>query len=225
MIHQAWKRRSLRFLAVLCLFSFVTLTAAAVALTPSTALAAPAARKHPPHQPGTFIHLAASARPAALAASALTCSGTGCNGKSAYATDCAGQSWDSWWVVSSTPVVKSGRTVATLQLWWSDTCATNWTRLVPYVSYSSSSLLLVLQDCSPLNNCGCSAVWETCSDVEVTLMLGSSIITEQLYAPQANACSEGGLRSGSTTYGPAITGQFHAPNKPSQCFTDWQLYV
>lgn len=73
--------------------------------------------------------------PAALAA---TCSGTGCDGTDPYSTGCAGGS-ASYWVVETTPLIEDSTGVGNnsygyVQLWWSQTCQTNWTRMVVNVS-------------------------------------------------------------------------------------------
>jgi hypothetical protein len=69
--------------------------------------------------------------PAALAA---TCSGTSCDGQDPYSTGCAGPG-ASYYVVETTSLINDSTGVASnsygyVQLWWSNTCDTNWTRMV-----------------------------------------------------------------------------------------------
>lgn len=60
-----------------------------------------------------------------------SCSGSGCNGTNAYATACAGQSWDVWGVVRSSPLKDNeGKSIGVVQLWRSMTCQTYWSRVV-----------------------------------------------------------------------------------------------
>lgn len=118
-------------------------------LAPASASAAAlpkAMPRTPSYQAGTFLHLASEDRSPAMQPRAVdppTCSKTGCNGLDPYNTYCAGQSWDSWWVVDSVPVYNwQHARVGWLQLWWSKTCQTNWSRFVcteavsacPYIS-------------------------------------------------------------------------------------------
>src|SRR5258708_158360 len=50
------------------------------------------------------------------------CSAQGCNGKDPYTSLCAGQSWDSWYVVLTTQVVsQENQPIGYTQLWWSNT--------------------------------------------------------------------------------------------------------
>lgn len=64
---------------------------------------------------------------------AATCSGTGCDHTDPYATVCAG-SGASYYVVASTPIYKGSTNVQAgyIQLWYSNTCGTNWARIVVY---------------------------------------------------------------------------------------------
>jgi hypothetical protein len=96
--------------------------------------------------PGAFAHFAGP-RPAGVVPG---CSGTGCDGRDAYTTDCAGQSWDSWWVLDVAYLTdpNTGYAFGYVQLWWSGTCGTNWARYVclhgsncPTVTYAVQSAL------------------------------------------------------------------------------------
>jgi hypothetical protein len=112
-----------------------------------------------------------------------SCFGKGCNFTNPYTTDCAGQSWDSWWVVLSGYLRDSHDNVGGyVQLWWSATCQTNWTRVVSYHHPSELEALILLQ-----NGDGNNA---------------NATISEQFYAPTMLACSYGGiwLGPGSPTY-------------------------
>lgn len=93
-----------------------------------------------PHKVGTFIHLARGARPSSAA---VAYAGTGYNGTDPYGTMCAGQTWDSWWVVDSVPVILDGVNYGWTQLWWSQTCGTNWARYVCSSRCSGGELSLM----------------------------------------------------------------------------------
>ncbi len=68
-------------------------------------------------------------------ATVARCSGHGCDWTNPYTTCCAGCSGDAWWVVLSAPLRDShGYTGGWVQLWWSATCQTNWTRTVDWVN-------------------------------------------------------------------------------------------
>jgi hypothetical protein len=74
----------------------------------------------------------------APAAFAATCSGTGCDDTNPYSNGCAGPG-ASYYVAETTPLINSSTGVASnsygyIQLWWSNTCHTNWTRMVVNVS-------------------------------------------------------------------------------------------
>lgn len=78
------------------------------------------------------------------AAFAATCSGTGCDGENPYTSGCAG-SGASYYVAETTPLIKDSTGVASnsygyIQLWWSNTCGTNWTRMVINVSGAASAI-------------------------------------------------------------------------------------
>lgn len=204
------KKLSSQHIRVLCLGVLGTILMVGL-LWPSIAFAsAGTSGKHPPHQARTFIHLAETFRPATVHPG---CSTTTCNNLSAYQTDCAGQSWDSWWVVTSNSIYLNGQYEGYAQLWWSQTCQTNWGRIVPQGAYSRLWVDLTLQDCTPLNRCQCSAYQQNCSEVgEIT---PGNWISRQLYAPVANACVDGQivLSTNPSRYANALTGQFHsAPN-------------
>ncbi len=130
--------------AILTAFLFVPASASAASV-PGTSL------HTQPHQAGTFIHLATAVRsPAALplALDPPTCSGTGCNGQNPYNTYCAGQSWDSWWVVSGAYIsypFYTHHAVGYVQLWWSQTCQTNWARVVAFAPAQPGGAQVILQ--------------------------------------------------------------------------------
>lgn len=52
------------------------------------------------------------------------CSGTGCNGKDPATTGCS----DSAYTVQSTPIIKNGAQIGTVDMRYSPKCGTNWTR-------------------------------------------------------------------------------------------------
>lgn len=137
--------------------------------------------KSPSHQPGAFLHWATAPRPANVFPG---CSGTGCNGRDPYATDCAGQNWDSWWVADSVPVYNWQRArVGWLQLWYSGTCGTNWSRFVCTVSASSCPFidnLGLFAESSP--GCQCGVEVQGVRDV-----FSTDVRTTQHYLPITRA--------------------------------------
>jgi hypothetical protein len=161
-------RRRLLLIALLSVLSAVLLS------TP----AAPAFASGGPHlhQPGTFIHLASDTQPAGFGP---TCSGSSCNGKNPYSTNCAGQAWDSWWVAESALVKQdtNSSTAGYVQLWYSSTCQTNWARLVIQTVHAWSWVDVMLTDGSIA-----SASDETGA---------STLIGPELFAPVLLACVHG----------------------------------
>ncbi|KAB8139952.1 DUF2690 domain-containing protein [Chloroflexia bacterium SDU3-3] len=65
------------------------------------------------------------------------CSGYGCDGKYAYSVGCT----VSYRVVNMSYIYDgAGNNIGYVQLWWSDTCQTNWARVVRTTSYTGYSL-------------------------------------------------------------------------------------
>jgi hypothetical protein len=129
-----------------------------------------------------IVHLAHTQMPTGWP----SCSGQGCNFTNPYTTECAGQSWDSWWVVLSGYLRDShGNLGGYVQLWWSATCQTNWTRIVSYHTPYELEALIRLQ-----NGYGNNA---------------NATISEQFYAPTALACSYGAIWLGAGS--PKYSGQ------------------
>jgi hypothetical protein len=133
-----------------------------------------------------------SSPPQAFAASMTThqamnagplCSGTGCNGKDPYVMHCAGQSWDSWYVVLTKPVLsQENQPIGYIQLWYSNTCKTNWTRLVVQVSHNW--MQAVVGD----DKWGDPVLKNTST---VTSHTAGELLSPQLYAPIAGAAARG----------------------------------
>ena len=129
--------------------------------------------------------LAASV-PAAFAA---TCSGTGCDGKNPYSYGCAGPG-ASYYVAETTPLIDASTGVASnsygyIQLWWSNTCSTNWTRMVVNVSGATLGLEdVVLKNA---NSAGQTHYQSKFSGAEGTYL------TSQIYAAGIPAEAEGSL--------------------------------
>ena len=99
------------------------------------------------HAARTPIPLALQGQTQALThlAPFASCSRGGCDGYDAYATGCAGGN-ASWRVVDSVPVANWSRTrIGWLQLWWSDTCGTNWARFVCTVTASACPFISDLE--------------------------------------------------------------------------------
>jgi hypothetical protein len=121
------------------------------------------------------------------------CSGHGCDDRDPYATRCAGQSWDQVWVVLSASIKNQrGQQIGYTQLWWSQTCQTNWARVVALVPprFIRSSL---------------DVQW---GGYEYTLgATQSALITSQYYAPVALASARGEIDQTDTLWGTACANQ------------------
>lgn len=116
-----------------------------------------------------------------LAVDPPTCSGVGCDGTNPYATFCAGQSWDQWRVLASTPVKADdggSAIIGYVQLWRSTTCATNWARLVIQAPHAWSWVTVVLQN-------------GTTTAIDPDTSGASALLSPQLYAPTVQACAHG----------------------------------
>jgi hypothetical protein len=129
----------------------------------------------------------------APAAFAATCSGTGCDAKDPYTTGCAG-SGASYYVAETTPLISVATGVASnsygyIQLWWSNTCHTNWTRMVVNVSGAASGYEDVVLD-NP-NSAGVSYYDNHFGGAK------GAYLTAQIYAPGIPAASDGYLYSSS----------------------------
>lgn len=149
-----------------------------------------------PHQNGTFIHLAQGARP--LAVDPPTCLKGSCDDTDPYQTLCAGQNWDSWWVVTSNPIFYHHQYMGDVQLWYSATCGTDWGGVEPAVPYVHPAVNLLLNDHT-------SAFYGT------TTHYIAGTVGEQLYAPGMLAATESCFRSlGHKVLG--TTGQFPIPD-------------
>ena len=133
---------------------------------------------------GSLFLLSAHAQtPQAHRAASPSCSGNGCNGRDPYATGCAG-GWASWGVVDSVPVYNWQRAkVGYLQLWYSWTCGTNWSRFLctaralpcPFIED-----LGLFAESSP--GCQCGEEVQFVRDVSVT-----DVRTKQEYLPTTRA--------------------------------------
>ena len=177
-----------RFANVLLLAGILGTMVAALLLAPASASAAAMVPGHTqPHQVATFRHQPGRVRPPAALPRAVdppTCSRTGCNGLDPYRTYCAGQSWDSWWVVDSVPVSNWQHVrVGWLQLWWSRTCQTNWSRFVcteaasacPYIND-----LELMEERSPGSQSGYGVQY-------VRDVFATDVRTKQAYLPAIRA--------------------------------------
>lgn len=71
---------------------------------------------------------------AAAPAKAVTCSGTGCTGQTPQATGCVD---DGVWITAS-PLTVSGSTIGHVQLIYSATCGTVWSRVSTYSAQSGT---------------------------------------------------------------------------------------
>jgi len=88
----------------------------------------------------TFLFLTPG-RQAHAASLVAACSGSNCTGKDPYGEHC---NTGTYYVVQSVPLLASdgsGRSGGYLQLWWSDTCQTNWARVVVYGSTNAFQIL------------------------------------------------------------------------------------
>jgi hypothetical protein len=127
----------------------------------------------------------------AAPALAATCGGHGCDHTDPYATGCAG-SGASYYVVASTPIYKGSTNVQAgyVQLWYSNTCGTNWARIVVY-NDGLNDIYYVK-----------SGVYTADSRQDVYDQYPGTSWTNQLYAPtvKAQACGEILADSFSTSY-------------------------
>lgn len=133
-----------------------------------------------------------------------SCTGDGCDGFDPYATRCAG-SGASYRVVASVPVVNIfDARVGYLQLWYSDTCGTNWSRYVCTVNASHCPFvndLALAEESTPGCQCGLGIQFVR-DDGEAT-----DVRTAQHYLPQTRAeaslmadCSNQGCGGGATAW-------------------------
>lgn len=132
----------------------------------------------------------------APAASAVqtVCAITGCNGTDPYTTGCAGQD-ASYWVVDSVPVLWQGQNAGWVQLWWSQTCGTNWARYL--CSRLCRLVSLVLLRCAP------DGVRAAMPDLASLSETGR---TAQYYLPETRAAAALALQVNAQAYAQASTG-------------------
>jgi uncharacterized protein DUF2690 len=147
----------------------------------------------PRHASAATVHVQIATSP--------SCSGEGCNGSDPYATRCAGNG-TSYRVVDSVPVVNIFfDKVGYVQLWYSDTCGTNWSRFLCTVSTSHCPFINDLElneESSP--GCQCGTGIQFVRDTSST-----DVRTAQQYLPHTRAeaslmvdCSNEGCGGGST---------------------------
>lgn len=147
----------------------------------------------PHHASAATLHVQMTASP--------SCSGDGCDGFDPYATRCAG-SGASYRVVDSVPVVNIFfAKVGYVQLWYSDTCGTNWSRFLCTVSTSHCPFVNDLElneESSPGCQCGLGIQF-------VRGVFATDVRTTQQYLPTTRAeaslmadCSDEGCGGGST---------------------------
>lgn len=128
-----------------------------------------------PLHSGKGVVLASSqgAHAALLRADGATCSGTGCDQKNPYATGCAG-GVASYRVLAVAYLIdpRTGYTFGHIQLWWSNTCQTNWARYV----------------CDqPLSSCPTLAYTLDSADGRQENNYDTGGVTHQLYLPSTRA--------------------------------------
>jgi hypothetical protein len=129
--------------------------------------------------------LAANKRSSIPPHPAPTCFHHSCDFQNPYQARCAGQWWDSWWEIGYAPVHDPwGRLGGWVELWWSETCQTNWAEVYvwdqiapahPWVSatlYSQRGSFVALALCQ-----------HPCK----------SLTGNMLYLPQQPACASGFL--------------------------------
>ncbi|NJO81708.1 MAG: DUF2690 domain-containing protein [Blastochloris sp.] len=73
---------------------------------------------------------------------AAGCSGMGCNGKDPIAMGCANDAY----TVTSAEITSNGSTIGRVDLRWSPSCQTNWSRVVSYVG--GTNMFVMLTDCA-----------------------------------------------------------------------------
>lgn len=124
------------------------------------------------------------------AALAASCSGYGCDGKDPYATGCAGAG-ASYRVIDMRYVYNEYRSiVGYVQLWWSDTCKTNWARAVRTVSYGTTyyTHAHIFRD----NNWN-RVIDNTDTRYDTWVRGATAVYTRMVYAPVLLAQACGGL--------------------------------
>jgi hypothetical protein len=115
------------------------------------------------------------------------CSGHGCDDRDPYTTHCAGQSWDQVWVVVTSPIKNQyGQQIGYTQLWWSQTCQTNWARIVAQVPHVEIDSQLDIQ---------WTTSWEYARSGNPPV---NAIVTAQMYAPVALAGAWGKIWTSNT---------------------------
>lgn len=119
-------------------------------------------------------------------AASPTCSQDGCNGYDPYDTGCAGND-ASYRVVDSVPLYDWSRArVGYLQLWYSDTCRTNWARFTctTYTSHCPIFFNLYLrEESTPGCQCGQDVQWGNSGE-------NTEMHTKQQYLPTVRALAD-----------------------------------
>lgn len=106
------------------------------------------------------------------AATEAACSQYDCDDEDAYDMGCAVD----YGIVATTTIYYDNNALGTTQLWWSNTCQTNWARTVRTVSDNSFYLYAAVERSSP-------AAWYGWTVNPYTY---SSVYTNMVYAPNAN---------------------------------------
>ena len=146
-----------------------------------------------------FLMMGGATIPAPAAYASTTgalasCSGVHCNGSDAYTTGCAGNE-ASYWVVDSVPVVWKGINYGWDQLWYSETCGTNWARYVCSASCRAVALTLMV----------CNADGSQ-TGVQGPIGLTATGRTKQQYLPTTKASASLLFNVSGTVYSGSETG-------------------
>lgn len=134
-----------------------------------------------------FIEVGTPPETATLQAPA--CSGYNCDGKNPYSMGCA----VSYGVIDMSYIYdNSGKNIGYVQLWWSNTCQTNWARVVrtSSVSFYQITAWVVRDDNS-------NRIWNT-SDTRFYALGGTatSVYTGMVYAPVRLSLAQGSFDTG-----------------------------
>jgi hypothetical protein len=116
-----------------------------------------------------------------IAMTSPLCQAEKCNGLDPYKSWCAGQQWDSWYVVASAYAFVQGSAIGYVQLWYSKTCGTNWSRWVcTNPSRCLTYSLDLYRECSDFSGCGIAVQYLR----DATAL---TAITRQQYLPTTRA--------------------------------------
>lgn len=145
------------------------------------------------------VNASTSTAQAAAAAPTVSCSGSGCNNTDPATTGCANNAY----TVETQYITFNGQQIGKVELRWSPTCQTNWTRVTKlggFYTYVYGTLQTT--NGSVLTSYGA---------------YGSQVYTNQWYAPNLLVQACGVLANGPNQDGRGVCTGAHAPtNNPQQ---------